>query len=78
MAARVRSPSQAESWACCPPSAEESLSLLWHCCPLFVALGDLWLLCHFHTTGLIAPNGDRFFEGKDEIGISCRPPGAKH
>lgn len=24
-------------------------------------LGDLWLLCHFHTTGLIAPNGSRFW-----------------
>lgn len=26
-------------------------------------LGDLWLLCHFHTTGLIAPNGGGFLEG---------------
>lgn len=22
--------------------------------------GDLWLLCHFHSTGLIAPNGGTF------------------
>lgn len=24
-------------------------------------LGDPWLLCHFHTTGLIAPNGGSFW-----------------
>lgn len=23
-------------------------------------LGDLWLLCHFHSTRLIAPNGGTF------------------
>lgn len=37
-------------------------------------LGDLWLLCHFHTTGLIAPNGGRFLRKRMREAVRADRP----
>lgn len=40
-------------------------------------LGDLWLLCHFHTTGLIAPNSRGFWgnrwDRQSMLTTRCQP-----